>query len=44
MGALAGMSRTGDCWDNSVAESFFSSFKQEADLDAGKTTSVSQTR
>lgn len=34
IGALASMSRTGDCWDNSVAESFFSSFKQEADLDA----------
>jgi putative transposase len=34
MGALASMSRTGDCWDNSLAESFFSSFKQEAALDA----------
>jgi len=28
-GALASMSRKGDCWDNAVAESFFGSFKRE---------------
>jgi transposase InsO family protein len=28
-GALASMSRTGDCWDNSVVESFFASMKAE---------------
>ena len=28
-GALCSMSRKGDCWDNSVAESFFGSLKQE---------------
>lgn len=28
-GALASMSRKGDCWDNAVAESFFATFKKE---------------
>ena len=29
MGARPSMSRSGDCWDNAVAESFFSSAKTE---------------
>ena len=29
MGARPSMSRSGDCWDNAVAESFFSSVKTE---------------
>lgn len=29
MGIVASMSRTGDCWDNSVAESFFATIKAE---------------
>jgi putative transposase len=29
LGMRASMSRKGDCWDNAVAESFFSSFKTE---------------
>jgi putative transposase len=29
LGITASMSRKGDCWDNAVAESFFSSFKTE---------------
>lgn len=29
LGIQASMSRKGDCWDNAVAESFFSSFKNE---------------
>jgi len=29
MGALASMSRKGDCWDNAVAESFFATIKGE---------------
>ncbi len=29
MGALASMSRKGDCWDNSVAESFFATLKKD---------------
>lgn len=29
-GALASMSRKGDCWDNAVAESFFATLKTEA--------------
>ena len=28
-GILASMSRKGDCWDNAVTESFFSTLKQE---------------
>ncbi len=28
-GGVASMSRKGDCWDNAVAESFFSTLKQE---------------
>ncbi len=28
-GIVASMSRRGDCWDNAVAESFFSTFKLE---------------
>jgi transposase InsO family protein len=28
-GAIASMSRKGDCWDNAVAESFFGTLKQE---------------
>lgn len=31
--AVASMSRKGDCWDNAVVESFFSSLKLELDLD-----------
>ena len=27
------MSRTGDCWDNAVAESFFATLKRELDCD-----------
>lgn len=33
-GIIASMSRKGDCWDNSVAESFFSSIKTELVEDA----------
>ncbi len=33
MGALQSMSRKGDCWDNSVAESFFSTAKTELGID-----------
>ena len=29
IGAIASMSRKGDCWDNAVAESFFGTLKQE---------------
>jgi len=29
MGAVASMSRKGDCWDNAVAESFFATIKGE---------------
>ena len=29
MGIVASMSRTGDCYDNAVAESFFASLKAE---------------
>jgi len=29
-GAVASMSRKGDCWDNAVAESFFATLKTEA--------------
>ncbi len=28
-GIVASMSRVGDCWDNAVAESFFSTLKTE---------------
>ena len=34
LGIIASMSRKGDCWDNSVAESFFSSIKTELIEDA----------
>jgi len=30
-GVIASMSRRGDCWDNAVVESFFSTLKQELD-------------
>lgn len=30
VGAIASMSRKGNCWDNAVAESFFGTLKQEA--------------
>ena len=33
MGARASMSRKGNCWDNAVAESFFSSTKTELGID-----------
>jgi putative transposase len=33
-GMISSMSRKGDCWDNSVAESFFSSLKKERVFDA----------
>jgi putative transposase len=29
VGAIASMSRKGDCWDNAVAESFFGTLEQE---------------
>lgn len=29
MGAMASMSRTGNCWDNAAMESFFGSLKEE---------------
>lgn len=32
-GIECSMSRKGDCWDNAVAESFFSTLKREMDLD-----------
>lgn len=32
-GILCSMSRRGDCWDNAVAESFFSTLKSDLDLD-----------
>ncbi len=32
-GMIASMSRTGDCWDNAVAESFFGSLKNELTCD-----------
>ena len=31
LGAVASMSRKGDCWDNAVAESFFSTLKREVE-------------
>jgi putative transposase len=34
LGIVASMSRKGDCWDNAVAESFFSSLKNELGDDA----------
>ena len=37
-GVTASMSRKGDCWDNAVAESFFSTLKREAVPDAGFVT------
>jgi len=33
-GIVCSMSRRGDCWDNAVAEAFFSTLKSEVDLDA----------
>lgn len=33
-GATASMSRTGDCWDNAVVESFFATLKTELINDA----------
>lgn len=33
-GMISSMSRKGDCWDNSVAESFFSTLKRERIFDA----------
>ena len=33
-GVKASMSRKGNCWDNAVAESFFSSLKFEVEVDA----------
>jgi len=35
MKARCSMSRKGDCWDNAVAESFFSSLKRELDCEKG---------
>ena len=32
-GIVCSMSRRGDCWDNAVAEAFFSTLKSEVDLD-----------
>ena len=34
-GMRSSMSRKGNCWDNAVAESFFSSFKRELGSDFG---------
>lgn len=35
MGMTCSMSRKGDCWDNAVVESFFSSLKREETDGAG---------
>lgn len=37
-GFLPSMSRQGNCWDNAVVESFFSSLKAETDADGGHQT------
>ena len=36
--AVCSMSRTGDCWDNAVAESFFATLKRELDCNRRFTT------
>lgn len=42
-GIVASMSRAGDCWDNAVAESFFSSLKRELrELDRRATRDAAQ--
>jgi putative transposase len=47
-GILASMSRTGDCWDNAVAESFFATIKAELiqstryDTRSGATASIGE--
>ncbi len=37
-GMICSMSRKGDCWDNSVAESFFGSIKTERVFDSSYAT------
>ena len=39
-GITPSMSRKGDCWDNAVAESFFSSFGFELEFDANERARV----
>jgi putative transposase len=44
-GVVASMSRTGDCWDNSVAESFFATIKAELiDLELFSTRAAATAR
>ena len=43
-GAISSMSRTGDCWDNAVAESFFATLKTELVSDADWPTRSSARR
>lgn len=38
IGSIASMSRSGDCWDNAVAESFFSTLEHEVLTDIGFAT------
>ena len=38
LGSIASMSRRGDCWDNAVAESFFSTLEHEVLTDIGFAT------
>lgn len=41
---ICSMSRKGNCWDNSVAESFFSSLKREAIYPTGALTGIKEAR
>lgn len=41
---ICSMSRKGNCWDNSVAESFFSSLKRESVYPSGTFTGINEAR
>ncbi len=43
-GIARSMSRSGDCWDNAVAESFFSTIKRELMPEAGQPHTSPRTR